>query len=119
MKARHQPQRTCIACRESRNQRELVRLAYGDDGLVVDERRRSTGRGAYLCRRAACWERARLTSQAKGGGPLGNALRVTISTDDRVVLETFERGLNEDAGEPGQSDRPTPVAPSRGESRAV
>lgn len=118
MKARHQPQRTCVACREIRDQRELVRLAYGDDGLLVDERRRAPGRGAYLCRRAACWQRARATSQAKGGGPLGNTLRATINTNDRAVLEAFERGLN-DAAEPGRSDRPLSTAASRGKSGAA
>jgi len=116
VKARHRPERTCVACREARDQRELVRLAYGDEGLIVDERRRAPGRGAYLCRRGACWERARVTSQAKGGGPLGHALRVTINADDRAVLEAYERGLIDDAGGPGRVTRPEVAAASRGES---
>ena len=44
-------------------------------GVHVDERERSPGRGAYLCDRAACWERALV---AQRGGALAQALRASL-----------------------------------------
>ena len=44
------PQRTCVACRESKNPEQLVRYVVAPDGtLVVDYRHRLPGRGAYTC----------------------------------------------------------------------
>ena len=46
-----QPQRTCIGCRQKGSRSELLRLVAGDGGsstVVVDERRRMAGRGAWL-----------------------------------------------------------------------
>ena len=117
MKARHRPQRSCIACRQAADQRDLVRLAYGEQGLAVDPARRAPGRGAYLCRRPACWERARETSQARGGGPLGHALRATIDDHDRAVLAAFEQTLV--AEETQHADQPTAAAAREAESGAA
>jgi hypothetical protein len=53
------PERTCIACREKREQTDLVRLCRGRDGRVrVLAGRSSQGRSAYLCPRGACFEQA-------------------------------------------------------------
>jgi hypothetical protein len=117
VKARHRPQRSCVACRKTADQRTLVRLAYGEQGLRIDEARRATGRGAYLCRRPACWARARETSQARGGGPLGHTLRAAINDDDRAVLAAFEQTLA--AEETQHADRPTPAAARGAESGAA
>jgi hypothetical protein len=52
---RAQPRRTCIACRQSRPQGELLRLVRTAAGAVeADQRRRAGGRGAYLCARDKC-----------------------------------------------------------------
>ena len=49
------PQRTCVACRESKQQDELVRYVVAPDGvLVVDYRHRLPGRGAYTCISTDC-----------------------------------------------------------------
>lgn len=49
------PQRTCVACRESKNQEHLVRYVVAPDGtLVVDYRHRLPGRGAYTCLDLTC-----------------------------------------------------------------
>jgi len=56
----HIPVRTCISCRSRRNRSALVRLMLDEKGRVVrDEDGRGTGRGAYVCRSAACLERLR------------------------------------------------------------
>lgn len=40
--------RMCAGCRERAPQAELIRLAWHDHQVVVDERRRLPGRGVYL-----------------------------------------------------------------------
>ncbi|MBI4883818.1 MAG: YlxR family protein [Actinobacteria bacterium] len=49
------PYRTCIGCRQSRPQAELVRCAVGPQGARVG--RRAAGRGAWLCS-MACFHTA-------------------------------------------------------------
>ena len=47
----NQPERTCIGCRKKGLRSELLRLvsdAGGSSAVVVDERRRMAGRGAWL-----------------------------------------------------------------------
>lgn len=48
------PVRTCVACGSRRPQAELLRLAWAQDGLEPDPRRRLPGRGAYVCRSGPC-----------------------------------------------------------------
>src|SRR5438270_2362633 len=56
--ARSLPQRTCVACRQTRAKRELVRVVRSPGGdLSVDARGKAPGRGAYLDPDATCLER--------------------------------------------------------------
>ena len=93
VRARPRPQRSCVACRQTRDQRELIRLVRTADGHVaIDERGRAPGRGAYLCRQTDCWQRA-LT-----GGALAHALKIspTLPAEDREALDAFrERSAGE------------------------
>ncbi len=55
------PERQCIGCGMRGQQSDLVRLtvvAEGESLRVVAAGSRHAGRGAYLCRRQACLERA-------------------------------------------------------------
>lgn len=58
----HQPQRTCIGCRQVVDQNQLQRWVLGHaDGQAVpvpDPTRRLSGRGAWLHRTPECAERA-------------------------------------------------------------
>ncbi|MBA2616121.1 MAG: DUF448 domain-containing protein [Actinobacteria bacterium] len=54
-----EPVRTCVGCGRKAPQSELARFAAPDGTLVADRKRRLSGRGAYTCRSAACFERAR------------------------------------------------------------
>lgn len=57
MSVRKVPMRTCVACRANRPKRELVRVVrLPDETLVVDQRGKVSGRGAYLCRDPHCVE---------------------------------------------------------------
>lgn len=51
-----EPVRRCVGCGRRAPQRELLRFAARDGVLVPG--RRAPGRGAYTCRRLACFERA-------------------------------------------------------------
>jgi predicted RNA-binding protein YlxR (DUF448 family) len=58
------PQRTCVACRQTKTKREMVRLVLTPGGEVeIDLKGKKEGRGAYLCRDWACWEKALKSSQ--------------------------------------------------------
>jgi predicted RNA-binding protein YlxR (DUF448 family) len=53
-----EPIRTCVGCGRKAPQRELMRFAAPAGVLEADPGRRLPGRGAYTCRRPACFERA-------------------------------------------------------------
>ncbi|MFH0846958.1 MAG: YlxR family protein [Chloroflexota bacterium] len=75
------PTRTCIACRESKPKQELIRLVCTESGVVeVDPSGKKNGRGAYLCRKAGCWE------MGLKGGKLGHFLRTNLSEANRDEL---------------------------------
>ena len=83
VRKRHVPQRTCVACRRTGDQRTFVRLVKTPDGDVqVDEQGKAPGRGAYLCRVTACWERS-----AKGA--LAASLRTNINATSRDALLAY------------------------------
>ncbi len=79
---RRQPQRTCVACRDTGDKRSLTRLVRAPDGHVhLDRTGRANGRGAYLCDRPQCWERALGRADV-----LGRALKATLSAEDRAAI---------------------------------
>jgi predicted RNA-binding protein YlxR (DUF448 family) len=83
-KPRHIPQRTCIACGESRPKRELIRIVRTPDGhVVLDPTGKKSGRGAYLCAKRSCWE------PALRKGKLEHEFGVTLTPEDRADLEAY------------------------------
>ena len=81
-------QRTCVACREIRDKREMVRLVRASDNSVqVDVSGKKPGRGAYLCRTRECWEIGLRGSQ------LEHALRTTLIKNNREQLISYAKGL--------------------------
>jgi predicted RNA-binding protein YlxR (DUF448 family)/ribosomal protein L7Ae-like RNA K-turn-binding protein len=56
---RSQPQRTCLGCRQAKDQVQLIRFVRSPDGeILTDLRGRLPGRGAYLCNSRSCIETA-------------------------------------------------------------
>lgn len=54
-----QPQRTCLGCRQVKDQDSLVRVVRSpDNDILVDLRGRLPGRGAYVCNDRECVEQA-------------------------------------------------------------
>ncbi len=48
----------CIACREMKNKKDLLRIVKNKEGKIfVDETGKANGRGAYICKDTACLEK--------------------------------------------------------------
>ena len=89
---RHIPERTCVACRETNAKRQLVRLVRTADGSVtIDPSGKKSGRGAYLCNRATCWQ------AGLKRGVLPRALKLeTIAETDLHTLNAYAEQLAAD-----------------------
>jgi len=88
---KHIPQRTCVACRQIRDKRELVRVVRTQHGLVaVDETGKKSGRGAYVCGSAPCWR------EALERGSLNRALKMTLTVEQKDELRKFIKSLPEE-----------------------
>jgi predicted RNA-binding protein YlxR (DUF448 family) len=55
---KRQPERTCIGCRGVFKKDEVVRIAAGPAGAVIDYREKLPGRAAYVCPRPECIKKA-------------------------------------------------------------
>ena len=56
----------CIACREGKPKKELVRVVATEDGLLPDETGKAHGRGAYICPSIECLDKAVKIKAFKG-----------------------------------------------------
>ena len=103
---KHIPQRTCIACKEVRPKRELIRVVRTPDGhILLDPTSKKSGRGAYVCARRSCWD------IALKRGKLEREFEVTLTPDDRAALEAYYDSL---PAEPAPAS-----APIKGARRAA
>jgi hypothetical protein len=90
---RHIPQRTCIACGEKREKKELVRIVRTASGVAeVDPTGKKSGRGAYLCKAQACWESGLRKDR------LEHVLRTKISPENRQQLLEYGGGFTDVKG---------------------
>ena len=54
------PMRMCAGCRERAPKKELIRVVRTPEGrLLLDARDKAPGRGAYICRKTECLQKAR------------------------------------------------------------
>lgn len=87
MQPRKIPIRRCCGCGEGKPKKELVRIVRPPEGEVsLDLTGKKAGRGAYLCRDAACLAKARKKKS------LERALGVSIPPE---VYEAMEAQLAE------------------------
>ncbi|MGE0228009.1 MAG: YlxR family protein [Dehalococcoidia bacterium] len=78
----------------------MTRLVRGPDGRVqLDRTGRANGRGAYLCDRPQCWERALGRADV-----LGRALKATLSPEDRAAIREGAPALEAADGEADRQD---------------
>ena len=88
-KAKHIPQRTCIACRKTGEKREFIRLVCLPEAEVeVDLTGRKPGRGSYLCINRKCWD------LALSSGHIERALRTQLTAENKEKLVNYAKGLN-------------------------
>ncbi len=59
MKTKKVPVRMCIACREGKPKKELIRIVASENGIVPDETGKAHGRGAYICPDVMCLDKAK------------------------------------------------------------
>jgi len=84
------PMRQCTGCREMKPKRELIRVVRSPEGLVsLDFKGKLPGRGAYVCKNAACLKKAIKTRA------LDRAFGVKIPD---TVLEALEAQMEETDG---------------------
>ena len=87
---KHIPQRTCLACRQVKAKRELIRLVRITNGSVeIDNNGKKSGRGAYICQEQECWE------VGLKGGRLEHALRTNLTRDNLDKLVRYGNDLME------------------------
>ncbi|MBN1936157.1 MAG: YlxR family protein [Anaerolineae bacterium] len=92
MRKKHVPQRTCVGCREVKSKREMVRIVRTPEGeIVVDERGKMNGRGAYICATRSCWETVLKGSQ------LSQALNIDIGEAEKQVLRAYIDTLDQES----------------------
>jgi predicted RNA-binding protein YlxR (DUF448 family) len=104
-KPRHVPERTCIACRQARPKRELIRIVRTPAGHVeLDPTGKKSGRGAYLCARRSCWE------PALHKGKLEKEFELTLLPEDRAALEAYIETLPIETAKPVQASKPKKAA---------
>ncbi len=49
------PQRMCIACKEKKDKKDLIRIVRSKEGVIsLDFTGRAAGRGAYICKDINC-----------------------------------------------------------------
>lgn len=59
MKEKKVPMRMCVGCREMKPKKELIRVVRSPEGQIsMDATGRKPGRGAYVCRRKECLQKA-------------------------------------------------------------
>ncbi len=86
-KIRKIPERQCLGCNEHKPKKELLRVVRTPEGeILLDFTGKKSGRGAYICRDAACLKKARKS------GRIDRALNVSIPPD---VWERMEGELSE------------------------
>lgn len=60
MKTKKIPMRMCLGCNEMKPKKELVRVVKSKEGEIsLDLTGKKSGRGAYICKSAACFSKAR------------------------------------------------------------
>ncbi|MBR1868426.1 MAG: YlxR family protein [Clostridia bacterium] len=83
------PIRTCVACRQEFNKKDLLRIVRNKDGeIFIDESGKANGRGAYFCGRKECFAKL---SKSKA---LDRAFKTSVPPEvyDAIGEVVLERG---------------------------
>lgn len=81
MREKKVPMRTCVGCTESRDKKDLIRIAVYEGAAAVDPEGRAKGRGIYICRdNSECFDKA-IKRKA-----LERALKRSVSEEEKEKL---------------------------------
>lgn len=58
MKTKAIPMRRCVGCMESKEKKDLIRIAGYEGEVSIDKTGKAKGRGVYLCPSKECFEKA-------------------------------------------------------------
>ncbi|MCJ7567278.1 MAG: YlxR family protein [Anaerolineales bacterium] len=86
---KHEPQRTCVGCRQVLAKRTLIRIVRGQDGVKIDLTGKAPGRGAYVHDLRSCWEKALK-------GSLSRALKIKLTDEAHQELEVYMNSLTDE-----------------------
>lgn len=90
MKQKKVPLRMCLGCQEMKPKKELIRIVRDKEGNTsVDFTGKKAGRGAYICKSAECFEKA------KKGKRFEKAFEARI---DDAVYDTLKMQLEGNDG---------------------
>ena len=110
---KHQPLRTCIACRDTKTKRELLRVVRTPDGhVLIDASGKKSGRGAYLCAKLSCWQKALKEKR------LEQQFEIEISEEDHKGLDEYIATLPQDAILPAQANTDKTGATRKGAEKS-
>jgi len=76
------PCRKCVGCTQMLPKRSLIRVVKNDGTFSVDETGKANGRGAYVCKTAAC------VAAARKGKRFEKAFRAQIPAE---IYDNLER----------------------------
>lgn len=89
------PQRTCLGCRQVKDQSLLTRFVRSPEGdVVADVRGRLPGRGAYLCNCIKCFELAVKTKQFERTFKSSCRMIEASQLIDQVITQRLDRLRN-------------------------
>lgn len=87
------PQRSCLACRETKDKGSLLRFVLAPDRTVVpDLQQKLPGRGVYTCMKGSCLRQAAQKKQFSRGFK-GEVLGAEAETLARQVAEKLEERI--------------------------
>jgi len=81
---KHVPMRSCVACRDNKPKRELVRVVrVTPERVEIDRTGKANGRGAYFCPAVECFE------AGKKRRSLNHALQMTVTPENWEELLAY------------------------------
>ncbi len=78
-------ERRCVACRTSKQQDEMLRIAKINGKFIIDEANKLGGRGAYICKNKQC------LSLAIKKKALNKAFKTNVDSEIYNLLGEYEQ----------------------------
>ncbi len=78
-------ERRCVACRQNKQQNEMIRITRLNQEFVIDKDYKLGGRGAYVCKNPQC---VNLTIKKK---LLNKSYKTNLSNQIYEILEGYEQ----------------------------